>query len=78
MRYQYSNRERGKLMPPVINRDECTECGNCVEDCPGYVLEMTDDGPEVMYPEECWHCGNCRTSCPVGCITYEFPLSMLV
>jgi NAD-dependent dihydropyrimidine dehydrogenase PreA subunit len=65
-------------MPPVINRDECTECGNCVEDCPGYVLEMTDDGPEVMYPEECWHCGNCRTSCPVGCITYEFPLSMLV
>ncbi len=65
-------------MPPVINMDECSLCGSCVEDCPGYVLAMTEDGPEVAYPEECWHCGNCRISCPVGCVSYEFPLSMLV
>jgi NAD-dependent dihydropyrimidine dehydrogenase PreA subunit len=65
-------------MPPVINMDECSLCGSCVEDCPGYVLAMTKDGPEVAYPEECWHCGNCRISCPVGCVSYEFPLSMLV
>lgn len=65
-------------MPPVFNMDECTACGACVEDCPGYVLEMKDRGPEVAYPDECWHCGNCRISCPVGCVSYEFPLSMLV
>ena len=56
----------------------CQLCGNCVEDCPGYVLSMTDEGPKVAYPEECWHCGNCRISCPSAAVSYEFPLSMLV
>jgi len=56
----------------------CQSCGNCVEDCPGYVLVMTDAGPEVAYPEECWHCGNCRISCPSGAIEYEFPVSMML
>ena len=65
-------------MPPVIDRDKCIQCGNCVEDCPGYCLAMEDGGPEVIYPEECWHCGNCRISCPVECVSYDFPLSMLV
>lgn len=26
------------------------ECGLCVESCPGYILEMTDNGPAVAYP----------------------------
>jgi len=56
----------------------CQLCGNCVEDCPGYVLAMTDSGPQVVHPEECWHCGNCRISCPSAAVSYEFPLSMLV
>ena len=56
----------------------CQLCGNCVEDCPGYVLAMTDGGPKVAYPEECWHCGNCRISCPSAAVSYEFPVSMLV
>ena len=65
-------------MPPIFDMNECTACGVCVEDCPGYILDMKDSGPEVVYPDECWHCGNCRISCPVGCVSYEFPISMLV
>ncbi|OFZ88214.1 MAG: hypothetical protein A2V78_03395 [Betaproteobacteria bacterium RBG_16_64_18] len=57
---------------------QCQLCGNCVEDCPGYVLEMTVDGPKVAHPEECWHCGNCRISCPSAAVAYEFPISMMV
>jgi NADPH-dependent glutamate synthase beta subunit-like oxidoreductase len=56
----------------------CQVCGKCVEDCPGYVLAMTDSGPKVAYPDECWHCGNCRISCPSSAVSYEFPLSVLV
>lgn len=60
----------------------CKGCGSCVDDCPGYVLELhqTPDGdrPSVCFGEECWHCGNCRTSCPSGAIDFEFPLRMRV
>ncbi len=60
----------------------CKACGTCVDDCPGYVLEMKDCGqgeqPCVSFGEECWHCANCRTSCPCGAIAFAFPLRMLV
>ena len=56
----------------------CQLCGKCVEDCPGYVLAMSDNGPTVVYPEECWHCGNCRISCPSSAVSYKFPISMMV
>lgn len=56
----------------------CDKCGKCVEDCPGLILEMKEEGPDVIYPDECWHCGNCRISCPDSAISYEFPLYTLV
>ena len=56
----------------------CTSCGCCVEDCPGLILSMEAQGPQVAYPDECWHCGCCRIACPSGAILYEFPLNMLV
>ena len=56
----------------------CKACGTCVEDCPGYVLEMRPyqeaERPEMMHGEECWHCANCRTSCPCSAIGFTFPL----
>lgn len=65
-------------MPPVFNMDNCSMCGECVEDCPGLILAMAPQGPQVVYPDECWHCGCCRIACPSGAILYEFPLTMLV
>lgn len=60
----------------------CKACGTCVDDCPGYVLELrlhaTTERPEVVHGEECWHCANCRTSCPCGAIGFSFPLHMQV
>jgi formate dehydrogenase beta subunit len=56
----------------------CQMCGKCAEHCPGYVLEMREEGPVVSFPDECWHCGSCRINCPSSCISYEFPISMLV
>ena len=60
----------------------CKGCGTCVDDCPGYVLELKHleerDHPEVAFGDECWHCANCRTSCPCGAIGFSFPLRMQV
>jgi len=64
-------------MPPVFN-EKCNMCGNCIEDCPGNILIMGDNRPEVAYPEECWHCGTCRTGCLAEAITINFPVYMLI
>lgn len=65
-------------MPPVFDMEKCTMCGECIKDCPGLILAMTPQGPQVAYPDECWHCGCCRIACPSGAVLYEFPLTMLV
>jgi NAD-dependent dihydropyrimidine dehydrogenase PreA subunit len=56
----------------------CTSCGSCIEDCPGLILAMNSQGPQVVYPDECWHCGCCRIACPSGAVFYDFPLNMRV
>lgn len=56
----------------------CTACGCCIEDCPGLILAMASQRPQVIYPDECWHCGCCRIACPSGAILYDFPLNMRV
>lgn len=56
----------------------CTACGCCIEDCPGLILAMNTQGPQVIYPDECWHCGCCRIACPNGAVFYDFPLNMRV
>lgn len=57
---------------------QCTGCGDCVEACPGHILVLGEEGPEVVYPDECWHCGCCRLACGTGSVSYRFPLNMLV
>lgn len=61
-------------MPPVFNEEKCLKCGNCVARCPGYILTMSDKGPQVAVPDECWHCGCCRVACPVEAVDFVFPL----
>ena len=65
-------------MPPIIDKETCTLCGNCVEVCPGDLLGMEEEGPSVLYPDECWHCGNCRVHCPAEAVAFKFPLEMII
>ncbi len=57
---------------------QCSACGNCVDHCPGHILEMGESGPHAAWPDQCWHCGCCRIACPDGAISYVFPLTMMV
>ena len=74
----YTEDEAVKEASRCFRCGHCAECGTCAEICPLDVIAMGDEGPIVVYPKECWHCGGCRINCPCGCISYEFPLSMLL
>ncbi len=56
---------------PVIDRDECTGCGTCVDSCPNGVLDLVDEISEVVNEEECTGCGTCVEECPMGAIEIE-------
>jgi adenylylsulfate reductase subunit B len=66
-------------MPPIINQNDCTGCGFCIDICPSDVFrDPTTSGnpPQVTYPDECWHCGACIFECPAEAIRLQIPLAM--
>ena len=61
-------------MIPVIERELCTGCGNCIEVCPPQALSLEDEKVSVQ-EEFCEECGFCAAECPVEAIKIIFPLS---
>lgn len=56
-------------MVAIVNADECTACGICVESCPVGAIKM--DKSAVVNADECTGCGACEGECPSGAITIE-------
>lgn len=61
-----------KTWYPVINYEECIECGACLEKCKhGVFFKRDGNRPVVVYPEGCVQgCRGCGNLCPVGAIAY--------
>jgi len=60
-----------KTWYPVINYENCTECGVCTNTCTHGVYQKDSEKPKVMYPEECVNqCRGCQALCPAEAITY--------
>ncbi len=62
-----SGRGRTGLFVPVVNRDKCTGCENCVNRCKRRVFDMTyQEGRLYAIPrfeEDCVGCGKCERYC---------------
>jgi adenylylsulfate reductase subunit B len=70
-----------EYMAPIIDPDNCTGCGICVEVCASDVLHREAEGsvPFARYPDECWHCAACVMECPVeGAIDLRIPLTHML
>jgi len=67
-------------MPPVIDPEKCTRCGQCVEICSEDVFYGSKPGeiPTVTYPRECSHFSGCVSVCPADAVTLRIPLPMLL
>lgn len=53
---------------PIINTDECSACGICVDTCPNDVLEIVGESASVVNEDACIACGDCMDECPMGAI----------
>ena len=56
-------------MPAVVNAEECTGCGACVDVCPVEAIELNDDGIAVIDDDACTDCGACVEECPAEAIS---------
>ncbi|MHB0867476.1 MAG: ATP-binding protein [Thermoleophilia bacterium] len=55
---------------PKIDREECTGCGICVDECPQEVLELDSEDIAVLArPDTCDSCATCEDACPTEAIT---------
>jgi ferredoxin len=61
--------ERSFRMPAKVNKDKCTACGTCVEECPVEAIVISEEeGCAVVDEEECVDCGACEEACPAEAI----------
>lgn len=54
-----------------ISKQTCTECGKCLDVCPGSLLYRDEAGKAyIRYPQDCWGCTSCLKECAAGAIKY--------
>ena len=51
-----------------IDKERCTQCGECAEDCPAGVITM-DEYPKINNEEGCYRCQHCLAVCPTGAVS---------
>lgn len=54
-----------------VNQQTCTQCGQCVADCPATIISMSENGPFIAPEKEaaCYKCQHCFAICPTGSIS---------
>jgi ferredoxin len=54
----------------VVDTQECTGCGACVDVCPVEAIAL-EDGIAQIDQDECTECLTCMDECPVEAISEE-------
>ncbi len=59
---------------PNLDRDRCTDCGDCVSACPPNVLGLVAGHLEFLRPELCDYCGRCEEACAEEAISCPYDI----
>ena len=67
-----NNKESEKICQHIVNADECSGCGSCVDECPSEAITLDEEkGLAVVDQDECVECGACEEACPSQAIKVE-------
>ncbi len=59
------------MLQPTINRERCTGCGACADECQRGLL-IVENGCAGIVPEKiCMDCGHCAAICPADAIRFS-------
>ncbi|MDI6774307.1 MAG: 4Fe-4S binding protein [Verrucomicrobiota bacterium] len=50
-------------MAAKVDKEKCTGCGICVDECPVEAIKLVDD-KIVIDEDACTECGQCVDACP--------------
>ncbi|MEE9610582.1 MAG: 4Fe-4S binding protein [Desulfatiglandales bacterium] len=56
------------MKPHIDIFEHCTACGACVDICPVFCLQSSEDGVELIDEEVCFGCRQCEEVCPEDAI----------
>lgn len=62
------------MVKPVVDKELCISCGNCIEICPEVFKFDDDEKADVIDPKGCGSkcdCDEAAASCPTNAITVE-------
>jgi Pyruvate/2-oxoacid:ferredoxin oxidoreductase delta subunit len=60
---------------PVVDREICTGCGECVQRCPAGAVALHGGQVEFVATERCTYCGVCEDVCPEGAVGLVFQVA---
>jgi len=55
---------------PWVDKDKCSGCGICVEECPVDTILMENEVAEINM-DDCIHCGKCHDICPEEAVRHD-------
>ncbi len=70
MRIIINGRIRGGIKLPWINKNKCTGCGICVEECLVNAITIKENKAEINM-NECIRCGKCHDICPQEAVRHD-------
>jgi len=57
-------------MPAEVDKEKCTGCETCVEECPSEAISMVKE-KACIDADSCVDCGVCVDACPAEAISME-------
>ena len=57
-------------MPAKVDKEKCTGCETCLEECPSEAISMAEEKASVD-ADSCVDCGVCVDACPAEAISMD-------